>query len=80
MSGERTLKTMPLIARDPHHNGVCEWGWDGHQLWHRQRGERWWKMVKRIHPTPARCRMLAGLMLPLHQLMKDQQQQRDPLV
>ena len=80
MNDNRTEKATPLTARDPHHNGACEWGWDGHTLWHRQVGQRWWTMVKRVHPTPARCRMLAGLMLPLYQLMKDQQPERDPLV
>lgn len=80
VSGQRTQKPMPLTARDPHHNGACEWGWDGSHLWHRQRGERWWVMVRRIHPTPARVRMLSGLMLPVHQLLQEQRPQRDPLV
>lgn len=53
---------MPFTARDPHHNGAAEWGWDGYKLWQRQYGGGQWTLVKRIHPTPKRCAVLAQLM------------------
>lgn len=61
----RTDKDMPRTARDPHHNGCNEWGWDGQWLWHRMRGQRYWTKVNRIHPTPARVQMLAELMIKM---------------
>lgn len=61
----RTDKEMPRTARDPHHNGAAEWGWDGQHLWHRQYQQRWWTKVKRIHPTPARVKMLSKLMIKM---------------
>lgn len=56
---------MPRTARDPHHNGCAEWGWDGKDLWHRQNGSRWWTRVNRIHPTPKRVAMLTALMVKI---------------
>lgn len=56
---------MPRTARDPHHNGCNEWGWDGYDLWHRMRHQRYWTQVKRIHPTPKRVAVLAALMIKL---------------
>lgn len=66
----RTDKKMPRTARDPHHNGTAEWGWDGLQLWHRQVGERWWVKVRRTHPTRKRCLMLAQLMIPAAEMLR----------
>lgn len=61
----RTDKDMPRTARDPHHNGCNEWGWDGQYLWHRMVNQRYWTKVNRIHPTPARVQMLAELMIKM---------------
>ncbi len=62
MTQTTTRAIMPFIARDPHHNGKAEWGWDGNRLWHRQVGNHYWTIVKRIHPTPRRVAVLAELM------------------
>lgn len=62
MTAVTTTAPMPFTARDPHHNGACEWGWDGTVLWHRQRGEKRWVKVNRTHPTPKRIAVLAELM------------------
>lgn len=62
MSETKTSKKMPITARDPHHNGAIEWGWDGTDLWQRQFGSFVWTRVSRIHPTRHRVRMLAELM------------------
>jgi len=49
------------IAIDPHHEGSCEWRWDGVKLWHKARGVSKWIEVKRIHPTPQRIAVLHEL-------------------
>lgn len=58
------LYPRPAVATDPHHDGQCEWKWDGSQLWHKDRMVKTWTVVKRIHPTPKRIAILNALMNP----------------
>lgn len=69
-----TTKKMPITAKDPHHNGDVEWGWDGTHLWVRHwKVTQKWTIVKRIHPTRHRVRMLAELMSFSFEELKDMQ-------
>jgi hypothetical protein len=49
-------------ARDPHHFGECEWGWDEQYLWHRSIGQSKWTRVNRISFTAARVLIIAELL------------------
>jgi hypothetical protein len=53
-----------VSVRDPHHDGLCEWRWDGEKLWHRAEGQSKWTEVKRISFTKERILAIAGLLAP----------------
>jgi hypothetical protein len=55
-------KPLELVVLDPHHEGACEWKWDGAHLWQKDRAVTKWNEVKRIHPTPARIAALNSIM------------------
>ncbi|UYB51180.1 hypothetical protein OCJ37_14415 [Xanthomonas sp. AM6] len=57
MNGDAIYRT----AKDPHHDGRAQWGWDGTFLWHRGVGQSRWTKVNRISFTPARIQLIAEL-------------------
>jgi len=49
------------VVQDPHHNGYCQWCFDGQTLWHRASYAERWVRVRRISVTPHRVLTLARL-------------------
>jgi len=62
-----TTKPMLRTARDPHHNGCAEWGYDGYEFWQRQFGSKQWIRVKRSHLTVKRVQTLYQLIVGIEE-------------
>lgn len=48
-------------VKDPHHDSICKWRWDGRFLWHGVNDQSTWTKVKRVSFTPARILAIASI-------------------
>ena len=65
-SAERMIAEGAPKVRDPHHNGFSFWSYWNRKFWHRSGTSGDWTEVKKIHPTPARIKVLAWLIGETH--------------
>ncbi len=51
------------VIKDPHHDGFNEWCFFKNNFWNKNKMQSTWTKVNKIHPTPARIKVLASLLL-----------------